>query len=242
MHTSPLNIPMRYYGTIIRWNEKRQFGAIREDATGAEIFAPLYAFDSDYVPAEGLRVSFDIAKGRRGRDEAQNIRPAAPDGDMPVRTLFTPNTPSRPRRSYTAPLTAMLVLACLAVAGWFGYGYWQDYRAAQLAEQNKVLVDEVADKMKSERRAWMNAVQNKPATAAPKAAQSKPSTTPSEKSQFTCDGRQHCSQMRSEEEARYFSRYCPNTEMDGDNDGIPCECGVGSENRCGDKGGRRSRR
>ena len=40
---------------------------------------------------------------------------------------------------------------------------------------------------------------------------------------FRCDGRQHCSQMRSYEEAVFFVRNCPNTKMDGDGDGIPCE-------------------
>ena len=40
---------------------------------------------------------------------------------------------------------------------------------------------------------------------------------------FKCDGRQHCSQMNSYEEAKYFIQHCPNTKMDGDNDGIPCE-------------------
>ena len=40
---------------------------------------------------------------------------------------------------------------------------------------------------------------------------------------FKCDGRQHCSQMKSYEEAKYFNSYCPNTKMDGDRDGIPCE-------------------
>jgi len=40
---------------------------------------------------------------------------------------------------------------------------------------------------------------------------------------YTCDGRQHCSQMKSYDEAKYFIRYCPNTEMDEDGDGIPCE-------------------
>ncbi|RRV17461.1 excalibur calcium-binding domain-containing protein [Pseudomonas saudiphocaensis] len=42
-------------------------------------------------------------------------------------------------------------------------------------------------------------------------------------SSFQCDGRQHCSQMRSYEEAVFFLRNCPNTKMDGDGDGIPCE-------------------
>ena len=40
---------------------------------------------------------------------------------------------------------------------------------------------------------------------------------------FSCDGRQHCSQMTSRAEANFFIRNCPNTKMDGDNDGIPCE-------------------
>lgn len=40
---------------------------------------------------------------------------------------------------------------------------------------------------------------------------------------FSCDGRIHCSQMRSCAEATYFLRHCPGTRMDGDHDGVPCE-------------------
>ncbi|WP_428419466.1 excalibur calcium-binding domain-containing protein [Methylibium sp.] len=40
---------------------------------------------------------------------------------------------------------------------------------------------------------------------------------------FNCDGRQHCSQMRSCNEAKYFLANCPGVKMDGDRDGIPCE-------------------
>ncbi len=40
---------------------------------------------------------------------------------------------------------------------------------------------------------------------------------------YSCDGRQHCSQMNSRAEAVYFIQNCPNTKMDGNNDGIPCE-------------------
>ncbi len=40
---------------------------------------------------------------------------------------------------------------------------------------------------------------------------------------FRCDGRTHCSQMTSCEEATWFLKNCPGTQMDGDNDGIPCE-------------------
>ena len=40
---------------------------------------------------------------------------------------------------------------------------------------------------------------------------------------YQCDGRNHCSQMRSCEEAKFFIRNCRGTKMDGDHDGVPCE-------------------
>lgn len=52
------------------------------------------------------------------------------------------------------------------------------------------------------------------------AVQSSHTATPSP---FHCDGRQHCSQMGSRAEAEYFLMNCPDTKMDGDHDGIPCE-------------------
>jgi len=47
-------------------------------------------------------------------------------------------------------------------------------------------------------------------------------TTP-RPSPWRCDGRTHCSQMTSCDEATYFLRNCPGVEMDGDGDGTPCE-------------------
>lgn len=41
--------------------------------------------------------------------------------------------------------------------------------------------------------------------------------------EFHCDGRRYCSQMRSRAEAEFFLRNCPDTRMDGDHDGVPCE-------------------
>ncbi|HEU5137271.1 MAG TPA: excalibur calcium-binding domain-containing protein [Steroidobacteraceae bacterium] len=40
---------------------------------------------------------------------------------------------------------------------------------------------------------------------------------------FHCDGRTHCSEMKSCDEALFFLAHCPGTKMDGDRDGIPCE-------------------
>lgn len=48
-------------------------------------------------------------------------------------------------------------------------------------------------------------------------------TSPVDQSHYSCDGRQYCSQMSSCKEAMFFIQNCPNTKMDGNHDGIPCE-------------------
>lgn len=40
---------------------------------------------------------------------------------------------------------------------------------------------------------------------------------------FSCQGKKHCSQMTSCEEAKYYLAHCPDVKIDGDNDGVPCE-------------------
>jgi len=87
-----------------------------------------------------------------------------------------------------------IVIVLLGTLAWFGY---QKYKTA--AEQP------VVDASTS---ASLSAPQAAPAAAT---------------SQFSCDGRTHCSQMRSCAEAKYFIQHCPDTKMDGNNDGVPCE-------------------
>ena len=52
---------------------------------------------------------------------------------------------------------------------------------------------------------------------------SKPILKKKKSVKFKCNGRKHCSQMRSYAEAVFFLRNCPGVKMDGDGDGIPCE-------------------
>jgi cold shock CspA family protein len=60
-------------------------------------------------------------------------------------------------------------------------------------------------------------------SAAAQAGDLRSTLSPSSEPSFQCDGRTHCSQMTSCEEAVYFLKNCPGTKMDGDHDGIPCE-------------------
>jgi disulfide bond formation protein DsbB len=46
---------------------------------------------------------------------------------------------------------------------------------------------------------------------------------PTSSNQFSCQGKTHCSQMQSFEEAKFYLANCPGVEMDGDGDGVPCE-------------------
>ncbi|WP_394225262.1 excalibur calcium-binding domain-containing protein [Pseudoalteromonas spongiae] len=63
----------------------------------------------------------------------------------------------------------------------------------------------------------------KPNLVEPFEAKREPIETKTEPSRFKCDGRQYCSEMNSRAEAVFFIRNCPNTKMDGDRDGNPCE-------------------
>ena len=50
------------------------------------------------------------------------------------------------------------------------------------------------------------------------------SSLPSSSSQnYTCEGKTRCSEMKSCEEAKFYLNNCPNVQIDGDGDGIPCE-------------------
>ena len=48
-------------------------------------------------------------------------------------------------------------------------------------------------------------------------------TTSDASKHFRCEGKTRCTQMSSCEEATFYLRNCPNTKMDGDGDGVPCE-------------------
>jgi Excalibur calcium-binding domain len=89
------------------------------------------------------------------------------------------------------------------------------------------------DELNAERKKRLSEAAAKP-TAAPPEPQSlpnagskpvelQPAPTPARDPGFRCDGRQHCSQMRSCAEAKYFLANCPGAKMDGNRDGTPCE-------------------
>lgn len=92
----------------------------------------------------------------------------------------------------------LLTLAIIVGLGWFAYTRYQQHRAFPVPPK--------AESSKFEKLASLA-----------------PSAQNVQSAPFSCDGRTYCSEMRSCEEAKYFLNNCPNTKMDGDHDGIPCE-------------------
>lgn len=200
---------MRYHGTIMRWDYELGFGFIKEEQTKAEIFAHIGEFETENPPPrDGETVSFEIVSNQRGTEEAKNIeylnRRRTPTA---VAAESGGDAPKNLNRWLAGMAAALIGIPLLGAAGYYGLDYWQTYRASQT--NNAVVVDEVAEKMIAERRAWKEAVEATEKSRPPSA--------------FRCDGRQYCSQMKSYEEAKFFLKHCPNVKMDGDKNGVPCE-------------------
>ncbi|MGE0086173.1 MAG: excalibur calcium-binding domain-containing protein [Desulfococcaceae bacterium] len=110
----------------------------------------------------------------------------------------------------------VIIIAAVLALGWYG-DYYCKQNGLPLKDGIPHMFNSVKDSLFS--------TQNKPHTlteTVPYADVSKPERY-SNKTQFRCDGRTRCSQMTSCEEAMFFINNCPDTKMDGDNDGIPCE-------------------
>ena len=105
-------------------------------------------------------------------------------------------------------LTSLLLIIAIGIGGLFAYERFKTNRASQAADLAKP-VARAAPAMPQFDPPWGQQPDRSPSVTSP--------------SSYKCDGRTHCSQMRSCAEAKYFIQNCPNTKMDGDSDGIPCE-------------------
>ena len=229
---------MRIEGKIIKWKEDRGFGFLAADQGGAEVFAHITAFPrTGTPPAAGERVSFEVELEASGKKRAKNVlylerSAAAPSAsrNRPVRSA----TRSSPWRTIIIWLAIALVLAAVAYKVLLPRvaPMWQpksDLSAVEPASETSASirpfvapVNERSVAGASDMKAQLQAFEemreaDEPIAPAPKVGLRE--QTPS----YQCDGRQYCSQMRSCDEAKYFLKNCPNTKMDGNHDGIPCE-------------------
>lgn len=123
----------------------------------------------------------------------------------------------------------ILIVLVLVILAFFGYKYFQPewvIADTPVANATATITANGLESIDGIRPTYNESVDESSAPAiAPviKTEIATPKTVIAKAASHRCDGRQHCSQMRSCAEATYFSNKCPNTKMDGNNDGVPCE-------------------
>lgn len=190
----------RTQGTLIKWNDARGFGFIELDAGKREVFAHISAFPRDGVrPQVGECISFEIAVDDKGKQRALRIarmqlQPNARQPTKQARDRRDFASTARARNRAPTSHRARSGVAAVLILAILGTAGIQGYRSGS--------TDDAA--------LYVPAAFSSAASGPNGAA-------------YKCDGRTTCGQMRSCDEARFFLNHCPNTQMDGDNDGEPCE-------------------
>jgi cold shock CspA family protein len=190
---------MRTHGTLAQWNDERGFGFIAPAQGHGDLFVHVSAFPRDGKrPQIGEQLSFEIEAGPQGKPRAVRVMRAGASGSRRARAPRERARHAAKARGGLGPaLLALVVLAAIVAVG-------------HINQRNRtpVLTND-SPSTHSERDSRKSAA----LFSTPDAGAGK----------FKCDGRTHCSQMTSCEEATYFLQNCPNTQMDGNHDGEPCE-------------------
>ena len=184
---------MRFIGKLKTWNDERGFGFISPVAGGQDIFMHVSELPSGFRPSPDAALTFEVSLNAQGKKKAVRVRL----GTLPAAPTAKIERTSERRRTASSSgggFTKFVLALVILGAAWAAYmRYMGPERSASPRLQEQ------------QKRAADLGV------PIPK------------KEVFSCDGRMHCSQMSSCEEAKFFLKNCPGTKMDGDNDGIPCE-------------------
>ena len=153
----------------------------------------------------------------------------------------TQASPRYHEAGHKSTIITVIGIIIVAVLGFLTYGKYQSYSAEkqrkaeqlmleqqQIVEEQRKALGKLPDQILSEQGkrnldAGLHQTNQPRSERVTESIDKQNGRLPVSTGQFKCDGRTHCSQMRSYEEALYFLRNCANTQMDGNNDGEPCE-------------------
>ena len=190
---------MRFTGKLKTWTDDKGFGFITPTEGGQDIFVHISEYPRGQMPVLNEMLSFEVALNPQGKKKAVRVQLAGVSpartspGSMPRATRTPASRGARPKKVSAAKVFVVLAMLVLAILA----GYRHYSQRAQSAASPALL--------EQQQRARAVGLPE-PKTAA-----------------YTCDGRTHCSQMTSCEEATFFLKNCPGTQMDGNRDGVPCE-------------------
>lgn len=192
---------MLHQGKLRDWNPGNGSGFIQQDKAGPDIRISSSGFRKKPEKLQdGDCIFFQIEVDPQGMPKAVSAYRAG-QRFAPAPALKKPALSSLPFQQLLSVLVTFSILA------WLGYQSMHLYSAEAASPAVAELI-ETADQQSTaaslENPVWP-----------PIQAQQDP--------QFQCEGKQHCSEMSSCEEAEFYLEQCPNVLIDGDRDGIPCE-------------------
>jgi len=209
---------MRTEGVLLKWNDGRGFGFISPVQGGQEIFVHISVFPQDGLrPTVGEKLSFEIETDDKGKKRAKNL--VCLDRTTIARVSVPRRSSSRPQKE--KPSFLGRVIPILIFIGIFVYGFGE-YSRRQVPLPAATAMPEFKE-LTPRSSGIEPAIETHRVRIEPTSELASKSEVQGATTAYQCDGRTHCSQMTSCAEAKYFLRNCPNVEMDGDNDGVPCE-------------------
>jgi len=183
-------------GILVRWNDEKGFGFIQpEDSKGKDVFIHITVLKHmARKPQVGDSILYRTEIQNDGKVKAIK---ASIEG-----VAVLANTNKNPRRNANPPSRSLsntlLPLLLIFGIGIFGFKKYTEFEIAQAPNNAEIETTPLYE------------------------PQTQPQSAP--QAQFRCEaGKTHCSHMSSCAEATYYINHCPNTQMDGDGDGIPCE-------------------
>ena len=184
-------------GTLKRWNDDKGFGFISAE-NEKDIFIHISAFKrSGYHPKVGDVIFYQIHTDNDGKMRAVNANVEGMPESKPQPRANQRKTTSKSQSSIRDSLLKWVAAICIVGFAAVIYSFFTE----ELPQ---------------------------PTTPSTVSAPAQTIETQITKPQhnFTCEGKQHCSEMRSCEEATFYLKNCPNVKIDGDGDGRPCEGGL----------------
>lgn len=202
-------------GVLVRWNDEKGFGFIQPEKNAAQdVFIHISVLKKmARKPIVGDSILFQIEVQNDGKRKAviasiEGVAVVAPSSSP--RTNSHTHVQSRnenfnfnnkdkahyhnSRKSSFNTIIPLLIIVAIVI---FGFKQYQEFNEAPAIDEVPVLTNEDIERMPIYE-----------------------SATPS----FQCEaGKTHCSHMSSCAEATFYIQHCPNTQMDGNGDGIPCE-------------------
>ena len=187
-------------GLLKSWKTDKGFGFIKSDTLEHDTFIHISALKHmSRKPKVGDTIHFEVATQPDGKTKAINCRI---EGVAELKAPYQKHNqqPYRMAKSnfVSSFLGKVASIALIAVLCFYAINKYNTHSSSQtpvIFNDDLTTFDEKYPKL-----------------VIPKSTQN-----------FTCDGRQYCTEMRSREEAVFFINNCPNTKMDGDRDGDPCE-------------------